>query len=245
MNCSRERIESYLDDELDATWSATVEDHLATCADCSALHERLTLQKAAIREQAHYYHAPPELRQSVRAAVAAANPRPAPWRGLAIAASILLAASLGWNIARLAPRPGAGGLIAQAIVTDHVRSLLGTHLLDVPSTDQHTVKPWFNGKLDYAPEVKDLAAQGFPLIGGRIEYLDGRNVAALVYRRRQHVINLYTWPAAARSDPDTTSSQNGYNLVHWTSGAMTWWAVSDVNPTDLQQFKSLLTHPLP
>ena len=124
--------------------------------------------------------------------------------------------------------------VAQEIVSSHVRSLIGTHLLDVPSTDQHNVKPWFNGKLDYAPDVKDFVAEGFALAGGRVDYIDHRPVAALVYKRREHVINLFEWPSgSALSSP---SGVNGFNLVAWNRAGMDYWAVSDLNAGELGQF---------
>ncbi len=130
-------------------------------------------------------------------------------------------------------------MIAQNVLSNHIRSLIGTHLLDVPSSDRHTVKPWFNGKLDFSPEVKDFASQGFPLIGGRLDYLTDRTVAALIYGRRQHVINLFTWPADSSPVKESFFSRNGYNVVHWTHGAMTCWAVSDIATPELVQFKQL------
>jgi anti-sigma factor RsiW len=157
---------------------------------------------------------------------------------LAIAAALLLAVSAAWNVALYRSRSSGADLIAESVLSSHVRSLMGTHLLDVPSSDQHTVKPWFNGKLDFSPDVRDFAAQGFPLIGGRIDYVGGRPVAALVYQRRQHIINLFTWPsAAADGEPDVT--HNGYHVRHWNSGGMAWWAVSDLNPGELRQFENL------
>jgi anti-sigma factor RsiW len=120
-----------------------------------------------------------------------------------------------------------------------VRSLIGTHLLDVASTDQHTVKPWFNGKLDFSPEVRDFAAQGFPLVGGRIEYIAERPVAALVYRRRQHVINLFTWPSAPSGAMQRHFASNGYNVAQWSDSSMTYWVVSDIPASEVQQFEAL------
>jgi anti-sigma factor RsiW len=160
------------------------------------------------------------------------------WRWLAVAAAMLLAVSLGWNIALFRSRTSGADSIAQDVLSSHVRSLMGTHLLDVPSSDQHTVKPWFNGKLDFSPDVRDFAVQGFPLIGGRVDYVDGRPVAALVYQGRRHVINLFTWPAAA-SGGDTELVRNGYHIVHWNRAGMAWWAVSDLNAAELRKFEYL------
>ncbi len=111
--------------------------------------------------------------------------------------------------------------------------------MDVVSTDQHTVKPWFNGKLDYSPEVKDFAAQGFPLVGGRIEYIADRPVAALVYHRRQHVVNLFTWPSTPSDTAESHFSRNGYNVVQWSNASMTYWAVSDIPSAEVDQFQAL------
>ncbi len=127
-------------------------------------------------------------------------------------------------------------LLTQEVQVAHVRSLMANHLVDVASTDQHTVKPWFNGKLDFSPPVTDLAPQGFPLVGGRLEYLDGREVAALVYQRNKHYINLFIWPSQDQEAGLQRSDYNGYHLFHWTQSGMTFWAVSDVNPKDLVSF---------
>jgi anti-sigma factor RsiW len=166
-----------------------------------------------------------------------ARPAPQPWRWLAIAAAVLLVFSAAWNIALLRSRSDSTDLIAQNVLSSHVRSLMGTHLLDVPSADQHTVKPWFNGKLDFSPDVRDFTAQGFPLIGGRIDYVGDRPVAALVYQHGKHIINLFTWPSLA--DGPTNFSTNGYHILHWNSGGMTWWAVSDLNVSELTKFESM------
>jgi anti-sigma factor RsiW len=240
MTCSASLIEAYFDEELDASQRAAVEQHLATCQECSALHQRLTGQRQAIRAAASYYHAPAELRQSIRPAIRPpqGEAREMPWRWLAVAASLLLVASLSWNLLQLRRRAPESDL-ADAAVADHVRSLLNDHLTDVASSDQHTVKPWFAGKLDFSPEVKDLAAEGFPLVGGRVDYLAHRRVAALVYRRRQHIIDLFIWPTSS-AGAEGPSSRDGYNVVHWTSGSMTYWAVSDVSLPELEHFRDLL-----
>jgi len=246
MNCSLDLIEAYLDEELDPGLSASVEEHLSGCQSCSGIYSRFREQRAHIRSAAPYYTAPAQLERSIRDSLrqAAANETKStannlPWRWLAVAATILLAISVSWNL-RPSPRGTAeNDLVAQTILSDHIRSLLGTHLLDVPSSDRHTVKPWFNGKLDFSPEVKDFTAQGFPLIGGRLDYLMDRAVAALVYGRRQHVINVFTWPADSSPTSQGQFSRNGYNAVHWTHGSMTFWAVSDIALTELVQFKDL------
>lgn len=245
MNCSPNWIESYLDHELDAAQSARLEQHLEECESCRDACDRMRMQKAGINAVAPYYAAPPELRDSIHNALRQAASRQVPpprrelpWRWLAIAALLLLAVSLAWNLRSSRPRTVEPDMAA-LVLDSHIRSLLGTHLLDVPSSDQHTVKPWFAGKLDFSPDVKDLAAQGFPLAGGRIEYLAGRPVAALVYRRRLHIINVFVWPATAPEGGDESFSRNGYNLIHWTTGPMTYWAASDVAAADLRKLRSL------
>jgi len=198
--------------------------HLLSCLSCIA------------RRQASYYEAPPGLEQKVLRSLRQENSWPSPWRRLAIAASVLLIASAAWNIALLRSRVDPQQLIAANVVSAHIRSLAGTHLLDVPSSDQHTVKPWFNGKLDFAPGVKDV--EGFPLLGGRLEYFDGHPAAALIYGRRNHAINLLTWPSATPT-AGVSQTLNGYHLESWYSGGMTFWAISDLNETELRQFVSL------
>jgi anti-sigma factor RsiW len=131
--------------------------------------------------------------------------------------------------------------LADEVIASHVRSLLATHLVDVPSSDQHTVKPWFNGKIDFAPEVKDLAAQGFPLVGGRLDYIGGKTAAALVYRRNQHPINVLVVSAPGKGDARPANmNRKGYHLIHWTRDGLDYWAVSDLNTTELGQFVSEL-----
>jgi anti-sigma factor RsiW len=131
--------------------------------------------------------------------------------------------------------------IVEEVIGNHVRSLLATHLVDVASSDQHTVKPWFDGKIDFAPTVRDLSGDGFPLAGGRLDYLDGKTVVALVYYRHKHPINLFITPARAnRQTRPELINRRGYSLYHWIHGEMEYWAVSDLNPTELRQFADLL-----
>jgi anti-sigma factor RsiW len=242
LNCSKELLEAWLDEELDPADCAALERHIQDCASCSDAILRLREQKAKIRAAAPYYDAPPQLRQAISDALRrefaverAEQARRVPWRGLAVAASLLLAVSASWNILLL--RRHTDSSLAESLVSAHVSSLLASHLVDVPSSDQHTVKPWFAGRLDFAPVVKDLDAQGFPLAGGRVEYLGGRRIAAVVYRRRLHVINLFTWPDGHADGGESRISRDGYNIVHWTTGPMTYWAVSDVSAPELERLR--------
>lgn len=196
-----------------------------------ALHLR-TCQSCAIRTQARYFEAPPGLEERIRAQLKKEDGAPMPWRLMAIAAAVLLAASLTWNVAMLRSRMAPAQVLAGDVVSAHIRSLEGTHLLDVPSSDHHTVKPWFNGKLDFSPAVKDI--DGYPLLGGRLEYIDGHPAAALVYGRRNHVINLLTWPSAAGTSVEQT--RNGYHVESWYRDGMAFWAVSDLNEGELRDF---------
>jgi len=238
MTCesARELAEAYLDGELDAGLHAQAREHLAACESCAALDAEQSALRAGIREHAPYYRAPAALEGRVLRAVRRADrPAAGAWRWIAMAAAVVLIFAASWRLATRHP----ADLIAQEILASHVRSLMATHLLDVPSTDRHTVKPWFNGKLDFSPDVRDFADRGFRLIGGRLDYIGSRPVAALVYQRRQHVINVFTWPSA----PDRGQSQfvqNGYTAIPWNRAGMVWWAVSDLNAAELREFVRLL-----
>jgi anti-sigma factor RsiW len=204
-----------------------LKNHLLSCLPC------------IMRTQAKYYEAPLGLEQKIRKSLRqeiASTPTPSPWRWMAIAASVLLAISGTWNVMLMRSRVAPQQVLAADVLSAHVRSLTGTHLMDVISTDQHTVKPWFAGKLDFSPSVKDF--DGFPLEGGRLEYFEGHPAAALIYGRRKHTINLFTWPEAT---PTRTASetQNGFNIETWSRNGMTFWAVSDLNQAELRQFVAL------
>ena len=245
MNHPLDWLGPFLDEELEAAQTAELERHLAGCAECATAVARLRELKRRIHTDAPYYPAPAELQRSVRdalrreaAPVGTPLGRAAAWRWMAIAASLLLAVSVGWNVIAWRSRTASNSLAAD-VLTGHIRSLIGEHLLDVPSSDQHTVKPWFAGKLDFSPEVKDLAADGFPLVGGRIDYLAGRRVAALVFHRRQHVINLFTWPDPSAPGGAARFTRDGYHLLHWNDGAMAYWAVSDAGAAELARLLEL------
>jgi len=163
------------------------------------------------------------------------------WRWILAGASLIAAVFVIWAVAGIFARQSTGDLVAQEIVSSHVRSLMADHLTDVLSSDQHTVKPWFNGKLDFSPPVKDLSQQGFSLNGGRLDYIGNRPVAALVYQRRQHSINLFVWPSTEVPAVNQKASvHQGYNLIRWTNAGMSYWVVSDLNLAELEQFVQLL-----
>jgi anti-sigma factor RsiW len=236
-------IEPFIDGELDAVQSAELQRHLDECPACAAAHQRLARLSTDLRTLAPRYAAPDHLRNRVMHSVGRRPVEIPRRRGIAswaIAATVLLAVSAGWNALLLRPQRNAGDAVSQQIVSSHIRSLIGDHLLDVPSTDRHNVKPWFNGRLDYAPDVKDFAAEGFVLIGGRVDYLDRRTVAALVYKRSQHVINLFVWPSSTKVE--TPADVSGYNLVAWNRAGMEYCAVSDLNESELRQFADLYAH---
>lgn len=193
-----------------------------------------------IRNQATYHAASPHLRARILASLPkepAARARRWNSRGLAsgFAAAFALLAAAGIYFLS----PGTEQRLADEIVAAHVRSLMVDHAFDVASSDSHTVKPWFAGKLDFSPPVFDLTAQGFALAGGRLDYIDRRPVAALVYRHRQHLINLFILPATRNARPRTLEQQ-GFHLAAWEKAGMTWWAVSDLNAAELAQFKAVL-----
>ena len=194
------------------------------------------------KRRAPYYAAPASLRRKLASEAAPSRTRSwyQLWPALVPACLILaLAIWLAPAIWRMAPGPPSAA-IAKEVASAHVRSLLADHLMDGPSSDRHTVKPWFTGKLDFAPEVQDLAASGFALVGGRLDFIDGRTVAALVYRHGRHTVNVFTWPAAGSDVSPRRESVQGFNVLHWVRRGMNWWAVSDLSADELAELARLL-----
>jgi mycothiol system anti-sigma-R factor len=237
-------LHGYFDGELDAARAAEFERHLETCSECLAALEAQEKLRSAIQRAQLYEQAPVSLRGKVNAGLPA--PRPAGlglsgmWlRWLAAAAAILLVASVSWRV-----WPGFRGtdnFEAAAAIDAHLRSLQAGHLVDVASTDQHTVKPWFDGKIDFAPPVHDFTNDGFPLQGGRLDVLHGRTVAALVYGRNKHVINVFVWPTAEGDEAPRAGSHLGYQWLHWRQGGMEFYAVSDTTPSALMELQRLIS----
>ncbi len=250
MDCAQARdlTSAAIDGEIDAARQQALDRHIAGCAACQAAQQAQAALSAVVRASADRFTASEALRSRVRASlVEAAAPRPEQarrprfWTWLGAASGAVGAAMLAASVALFLFMPGEQDRLGQEIVAAHIRSLMVDHLADVPSSDRHTVKPWFNGRLDVAPPVVDLSAEGYPLIGGRLDYLDERAVAALVYKHRQHIINLFVWPApGAESSAPSLTKLHGYNLLHWTRPGLALWAVSDLNPADLEDFQRLL-----
>ena len=240
-------LHGYIDGELDAARAADFERHLLSCPQCTSALETQEVLRATIERAGLYERAPVALRRKieeqyrkpVEVAPFKARVRPTQW--LALAAALILAFLIG---VRLLPGPGGRRgqtELASAIVDAHLRSLQPGHLEDVISTDQHTVKPWFDGRVDFAPPVRDLATGGFPLQGGRLDVVQGHPVAVLVYGRRKHVINVFIWPTAEPDAGPQSGSQLGYNWVDWRKAGMELRAVSDVTPSDLDELRKLLS----
>jgi anti-sigma factor RsiW len=238
----QELLHVYVDGELDLVNAREVEQHLRSCEDCRRVEEQIRALRDALASDAPAYRAPAHLRRNVRAALRReAKESQISWPWLVFATGAVCAV-LFFAAALFQTTRASRNTIADQVIGNHVRSLLATHLVDVASSDQHTVKPWFDGKIDFAPMVRDLSSDGFPLTGGRLDYLDGKTVVALVYHRNKHPINLFIAPAAANHDtaPELIT-RRGYNVFHWAHGEMEYWAISDLNQTELRQFADLFT----
>ncbi len=239
---ARPLIQGYVDGELDLINTLEVEQHLQGCRSCSREYQDQMALRSALNASTLYKRAPARLEKNIRASIrAATRPTPTPrsfswlWPALAGGLVVAVVALLLFFVVRPPSAPTTD--LADQVVASHVRSMMGNHLTDVLSSDQHTVKPWFDGRLDFAPQVQDLASQGFPLVGGRLDYIDNRPVAALVYSHGPHIINLFVWPSTGGSIPAMT--RQGYNIIQWTGSGMTYWAVSDMNMDELRTFVQL------
>jgi anti-sigma factor RsiW len=231
-------LQALIDGELDAGHAREVESHVAGCPSCAALANNYREMSRMIAAAGAGYTAPPSLRRRIEAALPQPKATPnrrAVLRGFALGSAVSAMAATG--LVAIVLRGDDQARIQSELVSAHLRSLQAGHLTDVLSTDQHTVKPWFNGKLDVAPPVIDLTAQGFTLIGGRLDYLDARALGAVVYRRRQHIINLFV---AQTSDTERraakTSTRQGFNIRHWSDHGLNFWAVSDLGADELAEF---------
>ncbi len=254
MQCAdcRALLDAYLDGELAERERVSVREHLAGCADCA--RQLAALERASSLAQEHlvHYEAPDVLKARIATAIAGERsggggnssdtpPERAPRRRtwLLAAAGLLIAlasAGLTYAVMRSGNRSQA---LADAVLASHIRSLQPGHLTDVQSSNEHNVKPWFNGRVNLSPKVPTLDSAGFPLVGGRLDYLDGRAVAAVVYARRQHLINVDTWPEQGPNEGPDSASAQGYHLIHWRSDNVEYWVVSDLESGELSQFVSL------
>jgi anti-sigma factor RsiW len=238
-------LHAYADGELDSQGSLSVENHLRECETCSRCIDNLRTLAVGIENGGLRFSAPPQMKLKLQSAIRRAAPRRSKsmfsWRWAGIAAAFVLMISISWfGIARQSASSEESRLVNE-IVSNHVRSMMASHITDVGSSDSHTVKPWFSGKLDYSPPAKDLTEQGFRLIGGRLDYLANQPVAALVYQRSQHFINLFVWPSNQSGiKADDKLTLNGYNIIHWTRAGMTYWLISELNQTELDECARLL-----
>jgi anti-sigma factor RsiW len=237
-----ELLHAYVDGELDLANTRETERHLQTCADCRGTEKAIRELRSVLTSDATAYRAPAHLRKNVRAALRreakSSRQTLSPWLMFATGAAFA-AVILGFALFQTT-RATRTNTIVDQVVANHVRSLLAAHLVDVTSSDQHTVKPWFDGKTDFAPVVRDLSANGFPLVGGRLDYLDRKTVAALVYQRNKHPINLFITPAQTnRTSSPTVTTRRGYNVLSWENNGMNYWAVSDLNADELREFADL------
>lgn len=240
MTCDEAEIllHALIDGELDAGHAREVEDHIAGCAACAAALRDYREMSKAVAGADLRYKAPPELRRRIEASLPRAQAAPnrrSVLRGFAMGSAVSAIAATG--LVAIVLRNDDQSRITSEIVSAHLRSLQAGHLTDVVSTDQHTVKPWFNGRLDVAPPVIDLTALGFTLIGGRLDYIDARPVGAIVYRRRLHVINLFVAQTAnTETRAPRTETFQGFNVRSWSEGGLNYWAVSDIAADELAEF---------
>jgi anti-sigma factor RsiW len=244
----QETVGSYFDGELEALRAAEFERHVETCMDCSDSLERIRLLHIRLQSANLFERARPELYEAIQQqlpTVTVKQPsilfffRPRFW----VPALVALTTLAGLVCALLVFRPQIStDRVTAELIDAHIRSLMPGHLTDVESSDQHTVKPWFQGKLNFVPPVTDYVDQGFPLVGGRLDVIDGREIASVIYYRRKHIINVFVWPYKDKAVSFANSgTSQGYNWLIWRDGEMVFCAISDAAPSSLQQLKGLLT----
>ena len=240
-------LNAYVDGELDAASTMELEAQIRESRGLQQEFERLSALQSLVRNRASRFDAPSHLARRAFAALPEAPPArtlktvPSWWRPLAMGATMAAVALLLWSVVPTFNRRDPDTGTREEVLAAHVRSLMADHLTDLTSTERHTVKPWLSSRLDFAPPVEDLASEGFALVGGRLDYLGGRPVAALVYRYRQHIINVFVWPSSNNQQVSVqTWALRGYNIARFDSRGMSFWAVSDLNPEDLQKLASLL-----
>jgi len=257
MNCDDSVIylPAYLDEELGVVESLRVQKHLTECGDCRQTQVLQLALRSALRDPDLYAHLSVDFSERIEAAVRRAaqeeaRPQRPSWFELfrlgsfqwfPAAAALVIMTAIGAFLVMNRLQSSHDQLIASAVLTGHIRSLQPGHLIDVPSSDRHTVKPWFQGKLDFSPPVPDLSELGWNLVGGRLDYVDGRPVAVLVYQRRMHNINVFLWPNHSAAD-DTIKEEDaqGYQILHWNGAETTYWVVSDLNNPELLEFARAL-----
>ncbi|HYT56076.1 MAG TPA: anti-sigma factor [Verrucomicrobiae bacterium] len=248
MDCTNAQtlLDGYLDGELDPVRNLEIEEHLHGCTRCSLSYSDRQVIRRGLKTESLYFKAPADLQKRIQRSVRQAAKAEAPagwlsWPWLRFAAPLAAAALVVLMLVPIFGGPSSDELLTQDVVASHIRSLMVNHLADVRSTDEHTVKPWFNGKLDFSPPVSDLAKQGFPLVGGRLDYLNNRPVAALVYQRDKHVINVFVWPADNSGQTGgPIKTLQGYHVIRWASSGMNFWVVSDLEQNQLAKFTDLL-----
>lgn len=243
-------VQAFFDGELDAANILRCEAHVAQCPACTAELGQLRKTRDLLARDGVAWRAPDSLRTKIlaslvqeQAPLSSRTQMPGVgWRmrlremtkgWAAVPGGLALAASVAAAI--VVTLPDVGTDVSKQLVAGHVRSLLANHLTDIQTSDQHTVKPWFAGKIDFAPPVVDLSDRGFPLIGGRLDYIEGRVVAALIYKRHKHVINLFLWPSDGRTP--RSGALEGYNILGWQQAGLAFWAVSDLNAVELKEFQ--------
>lgn len=246
-------VSAHSDNELSVAEAAGFERHLNGCVECQQECAEQIRMSALVKHNAVYFEAPPQLAKRLVAALPKAPPPKKPnrfwnldWENSwgskgAVMASLV---AIVWSTSLFLATPSAQQKLTGELIASHIRSLQVDHLSDVISTDQHTVKPWFKGMLDFSPPASDFSSSGFPLEGGRLDYINGRTVAVIIYHHDKHPINLYVWPDSNKDSGLQNTDRNGYNLVHWAVNGMDYWLVSDLEARKLTSFAESLHNEL-